>query len=171
MSTPKYSENNNQIKSHNEILEIIDEIKIFENNFIEFKLKVEEPEEELIEVKNKYEEPAPIGEEPIYKYKIKRSKKKDRPSATFKIRFNEKGELINLDFKKPKVKPEIEKKAFSMKKILLRKKSQDIDKTSGSKDKSTKSLKLKERLKRFSKLKNVIPNKFKKNDESEELNE
>ena len=97
----------------------------------------------------------------------------EKPSATFRIRFDESGNLVNLDIKKPepKVKVEKDKKKFSLKKILPGKKSKDKGDEEASKEKSSIGSKLKGSFGKIGKLKNVIPNKSKKSDSETEKSE
>jgi hypothetical protein len=176
MSTPKSSEDSEQIKSHSEILDLIDEIKSFETDFVEFELYVPEPKEEIVEVKKDItsEIESQIAEEK-FSYEIRRAKKKVEkkpiPSATFKIRFNEKGELVNVDLKKPKPKETKEKKKFSVKSLIPRKKGKGETDTETPEEQTSKGSKLKGGLGKLGKLKNIIPSKSKKSDKTEEETE
>lgn len=166
-----------RIKSHDEILDLVDNIKRFEEGFAEFELEtVEEVKEELIEVDYKSLEPQQGLPEPEIvdkPKKLKFLKKKvkpivEKPSATFRIRFNESGNLVNLDFKKPVPKPKKDKKKLSLKKILPGRKSKDKVESDSTKEKSSKVSKLKGGLGKIGKIKNVIPNKSKKSDSETE---
>jgi hypothetical protein len=173
-------EDGDMVKSHDEVLELIDDIKKFEEGLLEFNLKpVEEVKEDIIEVDYNSLEPQQDISEPKFldkpkKFKFLKKKEKivvDKPSATFRIRFDESGGLVNLDFKRPEPKNKVkaDKKKFSLKKILPFKKSKDKSDKSTSQEKSSIGSKLKGSFGKISKLKNVIPNKSKKSDsESEE---
>jgi len=179
-------------KTHEEIIQMIEEIKQIENIFNEFEIEKEGPQEELIEVEEEIlEEFTPIDTE-IDKTGLKKwldGKKEDKPDsipATFKIRFNESGELVNLDFRKSKVKSEGKtKKAikFDFKKLkgkFKRKGKKDEGKSEESGEKPKKSKEKRDKSSRFSglksklggigKLKRVIPSK-KKKEETEEKGE
>jgi len=198
------SEQDNSIsfaKTHEEILEMVEEIKKFERKFIghdfeetevEF-IAVEDDVVEFIEVEeDKLEEfePIPIEQETkkpglkerlklnrIFKIKPKVQKEeveaKPIRAATFKIRFNEGGELVNIDIKKPKPKPE-SKKRFDFKKLRIRRKGKtektekEIEEESETEEKKSKFSKLKGGLSKIGKLKKAIPRRGKKKEETEE---
>jgi len=165
------NENDRLLKTHEEILELIDEIKIFEENFQDFIVEKAELDvkEELIDIepeKPKIIKPIPIKQkEKKEKHIIKPFFKTNTP-ATFKIRFNENGELVNLDFKKSKnQKVKKTKKKFSLKNIKnLRKKSKEKSEVNEGKSKSGK---LKGGLGKLGKLKKAIPSKSKKKEKTE----
>lgn len=159
-------EQDNSIKSHEEILELFDEIKIFEDSIVEFVIEEtkRKVEEDLIEGESeipKIVKPIPIKvKKDKTKHIVKPFYKTETP-ATFKIRFNDEGKLINLDFKK--VNPSIEskpKKKFSIKNLKSSR--------SRKKEKSeSKEGKLKGSFGKLSKLKKVIPSKGKKKEKTE----
>jgi hypothetical protein len=200
------SENNNDIsstKTHEEIIQMIEEIKQIENNYPEFDITEEEQPEELIEVEEEIIEEFPPVDKELDKTGFKKwldQKKENKPDskpATFKIRFDDSGELVNLDFRKPKVKPEVKKKKavkFNFKKLKGKfkrkgKKTEEesegsgektekpdeseekIEKPKRKKEKSSKFSGLKSKLGGISKLKRVIPSKKKKDEEKEEVKE
>jgi len=192
------SEQDNTIslaKTHEEILEILEEIKKFEKKFIghdfeetevEF-IEVEEDVVEFVEVEeDKLEqfEPIPIKEEtkkPGLKEKLKinrifksrsevqKEKVEAKPisAATFKIRFDDSGELVNIDFKKPK--PESKRRFnFSKLKIKRKRKNEKTEKETETSEKKSKFSKLKGGLGKIGKLKKAIPHRGKKKEETEE---
>jgi hypothetical protein len=188
-------------KTHEEILEMIEEIKKFEKKFIghdfeetevEF-IAVDKDVVEFIEVEeNKLEQFEPISikqetKKPGLKEKLKISKIfKARPkvqkeeveakpitAATFKIRFNEAGELVNIDLKKPKPRPE-SKKRFDLKKIMIirkgktekKEKAEETEKEAETTEKKSKISNLKGGLGKISLLKKAIPHRRKKKEET-----
>lgn len=168
-----------EIKSHSEILQLIDEIRIYEQNFVDFSTdlieETKEEEHELIEIKHKKPSLEKHSFEKKMKAKrvkkkhksLKKKQKKAKPkvSTTFKIGFDDGGELVNLDLKKPKTKQKGDKSKnkFNLKSILPFKKK-GKDNAEGSSD-SPKSSKLKGGLGKLGKLKKVIPNKNKSSNE------
>ncbi len=158
-------------------LEKIEETEEFfevENDLVEFfeveedTLKQFEPvslKQDLIKpiLKNK------IRKRRIFKVRIRRKPKikkakietKTINPATFKIRFNENGELVNIDLKKPKLKPN------SKKHLRIRKTKIKTEEKIENEDKKSKILKLKAGLSKIGYLKKVIPHKKKKEEEIE----
>ena len=178
-------------KTHEEILEMIEEIKKFEKKVIghdfeetevEF-IEVDEDVVEFVEVEeDKLEqfEPIPIKEEtkkPGLKEKLKinrifksrsevqKEKVEAKPitAATFKIRFDEAEELVNIDFKKPKPKPE-SKRRFDLKRLRIkrRRKTEKTEKETETSEKKSKFSKLNGGLGKIGKLKKAIPHRGKK---------
>lgn len=179
------------VRSHEEIIELINEIKDFETRFPDIEFEEVEIAEEFIEVEPEpFEEftPIPIKSEIKEKdRKVKRKKHKlfriksrtraeaeqwrmKRKAATFKIRFDEKGELVNLDIKKPKPKKQKSegKKRFGLKKIR-RKKGEKTEETTETKEveEGVKKPKIKGKLGKLGKLKRAIPSRSKKKEEPE----
>jgi len=168
------------IKDHSEILQIIDDIREFENNFLDFKREtVEETGEitqDLIEVEEIEE--AVSDEDVLQEFNKKFFKKKEkkepkpRVHTTFKMGFNEEGKLVNLDFKQPKPKKEHSgsKSKFNLKKLIpsRKKENEDASDKSESSSKLSKLKGLKGGLGKLSKLKKVIPNKNSSSEESKE---
>jgi len=152
-------------RSHEEILELIDVIKDLEDSFEEFELeKPEKENEELIEVEPDEIKPIPIKtDEEIKPKKQKKHESKPVVHTSFKVRFDESGELVNLDLRKPKKEPETKKK-ISLKKLGKGKKKEKTENTE-SEEKSKKS-KLKGGLGKIGKLKRVIPSRGKKTEEA-----
>jgi len=161
------------IKDHSKILQIIDEIREFENNFVDFKGEtVEETKDitqDLIEVALEEIEQVVPDEEVLqesnkkfFKFLKEKEKKEPKPRVhtTFKMGFNEERKLVNLDFKQPKPKkkrPESKSK-FNLKKLIpSRKKGNEED--NDKSESSSKASKLKGGLSKLSKLKKVIPTK------------
>ncbi len=170
----KKQDNSFSIKSHEEILELIDEIKEYELLVTDYELiQHEKVGEEIIEINHGESSelnPLPIKEKDNKNF-LKRIFKKDinkfKP-ATFKFRFDKDGSLISPDFIKYKSKPknEISKKGILGKLKGLRK-SKKEEKSKGKKEKKSKRGKLKGGVGKVGKLKRVIPNKGKKSEETE----
>jgi len=153
-----------EYSSHKEILELIDVIKDLENTFEDFEFKEPEKDEELIEVKPEEIKPIPIKtDEEVKKKKQKKHSSKPVVHTSFKVRFDESGELINVDLRKPKQEPE-KKKKFSFKKLVKGRKKEKTE-TAEPEAKSKKS-KLKGGLGKIGKLKRVIPSRGKKTEET-----
>ena len=148
-------------------------------------IEVEKDLVEFIDVEKdtlKQIEPIPIKHDaikPISKNKIRKKrklkvrvrrrpeKKKAKPEtkvitpATFKIRFNEGGQLVNIDLKKSKLKPK------SRKHIRIRKSKIKNEEKTENEDKKSKVLKLKGGLGKIGYLKKAIPHRAKKEEEIE----
>lgn len=165
----EYSDNGSIKKTHREILKILEEIKDFENNFVEFDLEKPQVDKELIEIE--YEtfkeiEPELITfkevEEKKPEFEIKRKKvvaeKFEKPitPTTFRLRFNKEGNLENIDLKKPKPRS---KPHF---RIRFRKKDQIESEVT---EKKSWLAKLKSGL---SKIKRAIPSRREEEEETEE---
>ncbi len=162
------------IKNHSEILQIIDEIRVYEQNFVDFNSELVEDKKDikkdLIEVdheKNISEDDESIGELNNKKFSfLKKTKENEKTKVptTFKIGFDEDGKLVNLDLKKPKPKKDdaSSKKKFSVKSLLPKRKKENEE----TKDDGSKSSKLKKGLGKLSKLKRVIPSKNKSSEET-----
>jgi len=195
------------VKTHEEILEMIEEIKEFEKRFDlqdfgEFSTVEEwkevEPDREFREIEQeRWTEVAPeITEEvksiPIKSetelekdkkrknilFRIKRRSssevhklKREVKYATFKLRFDEQGDLVNTDLKKPKPKEKTKSK-FKIP-LKFRKKGKE-EKTTESKEETPKEekegigSKLKGAFGNLGKLKNAIPGRGKKSEEETE---
>jgi len=154
-----------EFRSHEEILELIDVIKDLENSFEEFELEEpEKEEEELIEVNPEEITPIPIKtDEEVKQKKQKKHGSKPVIHTSFKVRFDESGELVNLDLRKTKKEPE-KKKKISLKRLGKGRKKEKTENTE-SEEKSKKS-KLKSGLGKIGKLKKVIPSRGKKTEEA-----
>ena len=160
------------IKSHEDIIRLINDIRLFEENFEEFEFfKSQEIDtDDIIEVDHNVKNNDLIKQEQDLI-----DKKKSIPffntgnPATFKIRYNEKGDLVNLDLRKTPPKKDQTKKRFNIKNILPLHKSKEKKekKSSEDKDDKDKKSKIKNTFSKFSKLKNVIPNKGKKENKKE----
>ena len=176
----------NSIKSHEEIIAMIQEIKELEERFGSFDVvEIEEESEDLIEVehgelpkrkkissppalKKPEQKTKPIVHKKLDKKQIFKVKVRSKPqvhkkravkSATFKIRLDDKGNLVNLDFNKPK--PETKTKRSGLKKKTLQKDSKqkdnvETDETIGSRLKS-----------KIGNLKRAIPGRKSNNEKSE----
>jgi len=143
------------IKSHQEILAKLEEIKQFEQLFSAFVIEELKINDDLIEVEPKPEVFIPF--------------KEPREPATptvFRLRFTEDGKLENIDLKKPKPKKEIKPilKKIKNKKKVEKKESKEINAES-------KLSKLKSGLDIIKKLKRVIPSRNTKEEEIEESEE
>lgn len=167
----KKQNDNFNIKSHKEILELIDEIKEYEYLIPDYEIiQPEKIEEEIIEVDyNESSElnPLPIKKESrknFFRKKILSNGDKIKP-ATFKFRYDENGELVSSDFINYKFKTKNQKnKKFILNKLKSLRKSRKENKSEGKKEKNSKKSKLKKGLGRIGKLKRVIPNKDKKSE-------
>lgn len=148
-------------------------------------IEVERDLVEFIDVEKdtlKQIEPVPLKPDiikPILKNKIRKRKKyrvrirrrpeikKEKPvakvitPATFKIRFNEGGELVNIDLRKSKLKPK------SRKHLRIRKSKIKNEEKIENEGKKSKRLKLKGGLGKISYLKKAIPHRSKKEEETE----
>ena len=188
--------------THEEILEFIEEIKEFEKKFQEHGLKESEGEVEFIEIEKDIVEFAEVEQDsseqiefipvvgetkkpelkkslknsqiskPRYEVQKEKIEEKAIDHATFKIRFNEEGELVNIDLKKHKPKPE-SKKSFDLKKLkkLRIKRKGKTEKTGAETEtieKKSKISKLKGGLSQIGKLKRVIPYRGIKSEKTEE---
>ena len=203
------SEQDNTIfftKKHEEILEIIEEIKRFEKKYQTYDLKesdldiefieVEQDVVDFIEVNEDIVEFSEVEQENLEKVKsisivkdikklglkdkfikifpskigaeIKQEKikQKDITPATFRIRFNENGELENIDLKKSKPKLKSEKH-FIFKKFSFKRMENNEKTESKLVEKNSKISKLKGGLGRLGKLKKVIPSRKKEVVETE----
>lgn len=179
------------VKSHEEIVELIQEIKELEERYGEFEIvEIQEEKEELIEVAHsETAESEQLVSEPeiqkddltkkLKKYKIFRIKvrqkddsnqpTKEIKTATFKLRFDESGKLINTDFRKPtpnepsKIKTKILGKLpkVSLKRRGKKGEGKTKDPSVESKEKKSIGSKLKGGLGGIGKLKKVIPSKGK----------
>lgn len=187
------------VKTHEEILEMIEEIKEFEKKFREYDLEETEVEEELIEVeqnivdfievdKDESDQIEPIAFESeakksgfierLIKSKIFRIRVRSRSeaqkarleakAATFKLRLNEEGKLVNIDLKKPKSSKPKSKKRFNLKKIVTKRRGKTKETEVETTEKMSKISKLKGGFSKISKLKRAIPHKGKMEKKSEE---
>ena len=96
------------------------------------------------------------------------TKVKDITPTTFRVGFDESGKLVNLDLRKPKIKPKSEsrfKKLVGLKNKLHRKKGGKTE-SEGTEGKS-KASKFKGAFGKIGKLKKVIPHKGKKKEKGE----
>ena len=143
------------VKTHEEITELINELKDLEERYNKFEILDVEVKEELIEVEHsdlanseklvsESETKKPDLSKKSKKYQFFRINDKQKSdtivdkkpvkSATFKIRFDEAGNLVNTDFrkiktKKPsKLKTKIVGKLPKLKKIGLKRKGKNEDK-------------------------------------------
>ena len=186
---------NESIKTHDEILSLIKDIKGFEEKYPEYEITEIITSDEYIDVENQIEETKiPISKEikkqkglksnlkkfkifrVKFSYKPKQKKKSNiKESASFTLRVNEHGRLVNLDFNKPEQKKETKNKIALKFMQLVKFKRKGKDKgikeenteAKESKDKSKKS-KLKDKLGKLSKLKKAIPSKKEKSKEKTE---
>jgi len=174
------------VKSHEEILQLIQEIKEIEKEFD--RIEVEEPlmeEWKTVTPDTIAEEAKPIpikseiedGKKKKHAlFRIKRRSrsevkriKREKRYATFKLRFDEQGNLVNLDFRKPK--PKKAKGKFKLPinlKKLRRKDKGETESTEEAPAEEKKGIggKLKGALGILGKLKNAIPGRGKKTEEA-----
>ena len=178
------------MKSHEEILALLDEIKGFERRFEEFEIQEPRIEQEFIEVEQDGIEEInflPIeneiekaGEVKRRKHPFSRVRLRSRSEVqrlrregvlktptVFKVRFNEGGNLVNIDLKrqKPERKPKSEKR-FSLSKF--RRKGTEKQEASEVKSGESRFSKLKGGLSKLGKLRGAIPSKSKKEEKSED---
>lgn len=176
------------VKTHAEIVELINELKNLEERYGEFVIEdveVSEESEELIEVEHsELEQPEQIGAKAeikrpgltkkLKKYKVFRIKVRNKSdikpvkSATFKIRFDNSGNLVNTDFRKiePKEPSKLKTKIVGKLPSLKRKGEKGKSESKEVQEKKSKVSKLKGGLGKISKLKNVIPSRGKKEKKS-----
>ena len=177
-------------KTHAEILEIIEEIKDFENKFSDFDTEFITSDEDLIDVDLDIFDDEIIRFVEVDKFKLeefgldrsepfmnkKRSKKRIRirygknkeidkiktiHPTIFRLRFNREGKLINPDLIKKK--PEIKsKKSSILNKIKIKKGKKQKEETTEDKSKFSKF------KSGFGKLKKAIPDIRRKKEEPEE---
>jgi len=165
-------ERDQSIKNHNEIIQMIDEIREFEDLDINLETDENKKNNEIIEIENKtidYDSNL-LDEENKNKFfdKLKNVHFTSHPNEkdqiekfvipnTFNIGFNKTGELVNLDLKKKK---NIEKKkhSFSIKNLIKRDKKRENNEESDEDD-TSKIGKLKAKLNFLSKIKKVLPGK------------
>ena len=165
---------NSNIKDHSEILQLIDEIIAYEQDFTNFSTvtiqETQDVKQDLIEIEhqeiNSEDEVLENKEKNTFIKKIKKEPKPKVPT-NFKIGFDENGKLVNLDLKKiqPKNKAKEPKGKFNLKKIIPFRKKQDKSDDSESSSKKSKLKGLKGGLGKLGKLKKVIPNKNKSSNE------
>lgn len=181
------------VKTHEEILELIEEIKEIEREFDNFELEMPSDQKwEPVKPEIIVEEAQPIPikseiEEGKKKkhalFRIKRRSKpevqrikRQRQYATFKLRLDEQGNLINLDFRKPEPRSKKSKGKFKIPfnlKKLRRRGKEETESTEATPTEEKKGIggKLKGVLGGISKLKNVIPGRGKKTEKSEKAEE
>ena len=151
MSKPKLDQETSSVtKTHEEILAMFEEIRQLEARFPAYEIEEQEVEEELIEVAHE-EEPVVIEEPEI--------KKEPTSPTVFRLRYNEEGNLENIDLRKPKPPKEIH---INLSKLRNKEKKSEV------KEKKPKSSRLRGGL---SKLKRVIPSKSEEEEETEETEE
>jgi len=166
------------VKSHQEIVHMIDEIRDFEDIKINMESQKEKKEVyevkqkefiDEIEVKNKDEKVSFLKKNRFFN-----ETNKEINPAIFNIGFDKQGNLVNLDFKEQKP-PEKENSKLNIdkfKKILKRKKG-DKKESNDKEDKSEgkKVSKIKGKLGGIGKLKKIIPKKSKKEESPKESSE
>lgn len=179
------TEESNKVKTHEEIILMIKEIKEIEETYGPFEIIDIEESEELIDVDHdelkENDEQKTVKELnkrrfKIFKVDIKTEAdilaKRAEKSATFKVRFDEQGNLVNLDFKKPKPKKQTESKPGKLSGLKKLRKGKKGKGTASSdeekiKVKKSKGSKLKGKLGKVGKLKRAIPGKKSKKEKSE----
>ena len=174
---------NTPIKTHKEITEMINDLKDFEKDFGEFEIIEINKVEDLIEVdiaerdiiQSKFEKKdLEHPKKKLNKFNIKIRKKSDdlsisksKKTATFKIRFDESGNLINMDIRKPppkkqlNIKNKIIGKLPKLKKTSLRKKGKKSKDDGELKDNKLPKKGFKGKLGKIGNLKKAIPGKGK----------
>lgn len=172
-------------KTHEEILELLEEIKEFEKKFPE--INIDEKIVNTDELLQEETKPIPIKTEtkkkkkikhPIFRIKLRsRSEvqriKREKQITTIKLVLDEQGRLINPDIRKPKPKKQ-RKNRFNIKNLIKRKKEKEIEAKEGETTETTKKekrfnlSKITGVIGKISKLKQVIPSK--KTETKEEKN-
>jgi hypothetical protein len=174
-------DNNESVKSHSEIIHMVDEIRKFELD--EENLEIEEEKEtnktDIIEVEHKIIEHETETIDETEKNKFfdqlrnihftthpegeKEKVEKMIIPATFDVGFNKNGELVNLDFKK-KIKKE--KSSFNIKNLIKRKKGKDTsEEKTDEKEDSSRFGKIKSKFGAISKITKIIPKRSKSQEE------
>jgi len=158
------------IKSHKEIIQLIDEIRDFEDEDVNYEIDLEKKEDRPIEVEKKQtlEDNDLINEDLKNNFfnRVKNhstlTKIDDTPikPTTFNIGFDKNGDLVNLNLKK-KNKIKREKGHFKIKNLLKRNKDKRDNNDKQASDSKSK-------LAFFGKLKNIIPSRSSKKEEKEE---
>jgi len=158
------------IKSHKEIIQLIDEIRNLEEEDINYEIDLEKKEDRPIEIEKKFplEDNDFTDEGPKNNFfnRLKSystlNKIDDTPinPTTFNIGFDKDGDLVNLNLKRKK-KIKKEKSHFKIKNLIKRNKDKKE-----SNDKKVSGLKSK--LAVIGKLKNIIPSRSSSKEEKEE---
>lgn len=177
--------NKDEIKSHSEIIDMIDEIRDFEDINIDDEIEEIKPQNDVIEVDHKELESEPedikIEDKKNFLKKIKFNRnpniedqvEKEIKPSVFKIGFDNQGSLVCLDLKNKSQNIE-RKRKFNSKKILsfiIRGKQDSTDEKDEDKSEGSKFSKIKEKLSGLTKIKNIIPTKSNKKDEEEKTEE
>jgi len=191
MRDPDFDENvSSPVKTHEEILELIDEIKELENRFPEIKTdqrwitvepEVIVPEQKPTEIKTEIEEYSKKEKKKLIKFRIKRRShsevqkiRRESKATTIKLRIDEEGNLVNTDIRKQK-KGKEGKSKFNIKKLLRREKEKTVEgqegETTETEDKKGGISKIKNVFGGIGKLKNVIPGRKSKSEEPEKTSE
>lgn len=151
MSEPSLDQETSSVtKTHEEILAMFKEIKQLEASFPAYEIGKYEVEEELIEVAHE-EEPILIEEPQI--------KKEPTSPTVFRLRYNEEGNLENIDMRKPKPHKEIH---INLSKLRSKEKEPKV------KEEIPKTSRFRGGL---SKLKRIIPSRNEEEEETEEAEE
>ena len=191
MRDPDFDENvSSPVKTHEEILELIDEIKELENRFPEIKTdqrwitvepEVIVPEQKPTEIKTEIEEYSKKEKKKLIKFRIKRRShsevqkiRRESKATTIKLRIDEEGNLVNTDIRKQK-KGKEGKSKFNIKKLLRREKEKTVEgqegETTETEDKKGGISKIKNVFGGIGKLKNVRPGRKSKSEEPEKTSE
>ena len=186
--------NIDNLNTHEKIQSLLDEIKEFENKnpeypIVEPEIVFEEVPAEIIEDEDQFlSEPEErglktglrrfnlitirkrkkliTGKEPAEVENLK--KVKEIKPTTFKIGFDEDGNLVNLDLKKPKIKEKSgskSKRFGGLKKLARRKKGEKAESEGESKE--SKTGRFKGALGKVGKLKKVVPSRGRKKEKEE----
>lgn len=153
------------VKNHEEIMDMLTEIKEFEKRFPEYKI---EEESRIDKIKAKTEIPQEKIKQKqkkkpfIFRIKLRskskvKKRKKERKPTTIKFRLTEEGNLVDVN--KKKIKPKKKHAKFlNFKKLIKRKEKGDKKEKSKSEITSFKD-KIVSSLGKISALKKVIPTK------------
>ncbi len=171
------------IKSHKQIIHMIDELKEFENIKIDHEIKEKPMTNEILEIdKNEINDNLVIETEEekkeflknvnlFPKIRWKNEENKEINPSTFKIGFNKNGDLVNLDFKQKKIQEE-KKVKLNFKNLFSLFKIKDKNKNEGKeKSNDSKISMIKDKIGKIGKLKKLIPSKGKKEKKAEEGSE
>lgn len=189
------------VKTHEEILDMIEDIKEFERKFDDQDFRETTTIEEWTEVQPKQEvqessrerwievnpeiteekRHIPIKAETEFEkdkrkknllFRIRRRSssevrklKREKKYATFKLRFDQKGNLVNVDLNKPKPKKEKTKSKFKIPFKLKRKGKEETKEESPKDEGKGIGSKLKGAFANLRKLKNAIPSRGNKTEE------
>lgn len=173
------------IKEHDEIIQMIDEIRGFEDIHIDFEPEIKKERIEIFEIENDISEENKVDidkkDKQNFLKKIKfnihpdrETIKKELKPNVFNIGFNDNGELVNLDLKKKKVIEKTDKKLSldKFKNLIKRNKNKsDVPTSESDNEKGSKFSKIKDKLGKIGKLKKIIPSRSKNEEKAQDGSE